>query len=236
MHYGDLTDATNLIRIIQETQPDEIYNLAAQSHVQVSFETPEYTANSDALGTLRLLEAIRILGLGEQGALLPGLHQRDVRPRAGGPAARDHAVLPAQPLRRRQGLRLLDHGELPRGLRHARQQRHPLQPREPDPRRDLRHAQDHARRGAHRPGPRGVPLPGQPRLPARLGPRPRLRARHVPDAAAGRAGRLRDRHRRAAQRARVRREGLRRDRREACAGRGVGRRRPASSTRSTCAA
>lgn len=63
MHYGDLTDATNLIRIMQETKPDEIYNLAAQSHVQVSFETPEYTANSDALGTLRLLEAIRILGM-----------------------------------------------------------------------------------------------------------------------------------------------------------------------------
>ncbi len=63
MHYGDLTDSTNLIRIIQEVQPDEIYNLAAQSHVQVSFETPEYTANSDALGTLRLLEAIRILGM-----------------------------------------------------------------------------------------------------------------------------------------------------------------------------
>jgi GDPmannose 4,6-dehydratase len=63
MHYGDLTDSTNLIRIVQEVQPDEIYNLAAQSHVQVSFETPEYTANSDAIGTLRLLEAIRILGL-----------------------------------------------------------------------------------------------------------------------------------------------------------------------------
>ncbi|WP_406659828.1 GDP-mannose 4,6-dehydratase [Methanolobus sp. ZRKC3] len=63
MHYGDLTDSTNLIRIIQETQPDEIYNLAAQSHVQVSFDTPEYTANSDALGTLRLLEAMRILGM-----------------------------------------------------------------------------------------------------------------------------------------------------------------------------
>ena len=63
LHYGDLTDATNLIRVVQEVQPDEIYNLAAQSHVQVSFETPEYTANSDALGTLRLLEAIRILGL-----------------------------------------------------------------------------------------------------------------------------------------------------------------------------
>ena len=63
LHYGDLTDSTNLIRIIQEVQPDEIYNLAAQSHVAVSFETPEYTANSDAIGTLRILEAIRILGL-----------------------------------------------------------------------------------------------------------------------------------------------------------------------------
>src|SRR4029077_8850236 len=62
LHYGDMTDATNLIRVIQEPQPTEIYNLAAQSHVQVSFETPEYTANADALGTLRLLEAIRILG------------------------------------------------------------------------------------------------------------------------------------------------------------------------------
>ena len=63
LHYGDLTDATNLIRIVQQVQPDEIYNLAARSHVAVSFETPEYTANADALGTLRLLEAIRILGL-----------------------------------------------------------------------------------------------------------------------------------------------------------------------------
>lgn len=63
LHYGDLTDSTNLIRIIQQVQPDEIYNLAAQSHVQVSFETPEYTANADAIGTLRILEAIRILGL-----------------------------------------------------------------------------------------------------------------------------------------------------------------------------
>jgi len=64
LHYGDLTDATNLIRIVQQVQPDEIYNLAAQSHVAVSFETPEYTANADALGALRLLEAVRILGLG----------------------------------------------------------------------------------------------------------------------------------------------------------------------------
>jgi GDPmannose 4,6-dehydratase len=63
MRYGDMTDSTNLIRLVQETQPDEIYNLAAQSHVQVSFETPEYTANADAIGTLRLLEAMRILGI-----------------------------------------------------------------------------------------------------------------------------------------------------------------------------
>src|ERR1700724_3097679 len=62
LHYGDMTDATNIIRIVQETQPDEIYNAAGQSHVQVAFETPEYTANADGLGTLRLLEAIRILG------------------------------------------------------------------------------------------------------------------------------------------------------------------------------
>jgi len=63
LHYGDLTDSTNLIRIVQQVQPDEIYNLGAQSHVAVSFEAPEYTANSDALGTLRILEAVRILGL-----------------------------------------------------------------------------------------------------------------------------------------------------------------------------
>jgi len=63
LHYGDMTDSTNLLRIVQQTQPDEIYNLAAQSHVRVSFETPEYTANADAIGTLRMLEAIRILGL-----------------------------------------------------------------------------------------------------------------------------------------------------------------------------
>ncbi|MFD0939067.1 GDP-mannose 4,6-dehydratase [Pedobacter boryungensis] len=66
LHYGDLTDSTNLIRIIQETQPDEIYNLAAMSHVQVSFEMPEYTANADGIGTLRLLEAVRILGLAKK--------------------------------------------------------------------------------------------------------------------------------------------------------------------------
>ena len=72
LHYGDLTDSSSLIQIVQQVQPDEIYNLAAQSHVKVSFEEPEYTANSDALGTLRLLEAIRICGPGKDDALLSG--------------------------------------------------------------------------------------------------------------------------------------------------------------------
>jgi len=70
LHYGDLTDSTNLIRIIQEVQPDEIYNLAAMSHVAVSFETPEYTANADGIGTLQILEAIRILGLEKKLSLI----------------------------------------------------------------------------------------------------------------------------------------------------------------------
>ena len=68
LHYGDLTDSSNLVRIIQQVQPDEIYNLGAQSHVAVSFEAPEYTANCDALGTLRILEAVRLLGLSQKTA------------------------------------------------------------------------------------------------------------------------------------------------------------------------
>ena len=74
LHHGDLTDATSLIKIVQEVQPNEIYNLAAQSHVAVSFEEPEYTANSDALGTLRILEAIRILKLEKKNEILPSLN------------------------------------------------------------------------------------------------------------------------------------------------------------------
>ena len=76
-HYGDLTDSTNLIRIIQETKPDEIYNLGAQSHVKTSFETPEYTANVDALGTLRLLEAVRLLKIEKKNKVLPSVYVRN---------------------------------------------------------------------------------------------------------------------------------------------------------------
>ncbi len=74
LHHGDMTDSSSLVRIIQQVQPDEIYNLAAQSHVAVSFEEPEYTANSDALGPLRILEAIRILGLEEKNSFLSGVY------------------------------------------------------------------------------------------------------------------------------------------------------------------
>ena len=145
LHYGDLADSVNLVKLIYKLQPDEIYHLGAQSHVRVSFDIPEYTADVTGLGAMRILEAIREAGVDV--ALLPGLQQRDVRQGPGRPADRDDALLAAQPLRRGQGLRLLGHGELPRKLRHACQQRHPLQPRDPPPRRDLRHPQDHPRRG-----------------------------------------------------------------------------------------
>lgn len=115
LHYGDLTDATNLIRLLQDIQPDEIYNLAAQSHVQVSFETPEYTANADALGTLRLLEAIRILRMQD-------------RIRFYHAAAGNDTLLSALTLRRGQVVRLLDHGKLPRSLRDTCLEWDPIQP------------------------------------------------------------------------------------------------------------
>ena len=110
LHYGDLTDATNLIRLVQEVRPDEIYNLAAQSHVHVSFETPEYTANSDALGTLRLLEALRILN--RTGEIR--YYQASTSELFGNaPHAPQNEATPfssPQPVCGRQALRLLDHG------------------------------------------------------------------------------------------------------------------------------
>ena len=128
LHYGDMTDSTNLIRLMQQIRPTEIYNLAAQSHVGVSFESPEYTANADAIGVLRLLEAIRILGMeketrfyqastSELYGLVQEVPQKETTP-----------FYPRSPYARGQALRLLDHGELPRGLRHVRLERHPVQP------------------------------------------------------------------------------------------------------------
>ena len=174
LHHGDMTDATNLIRIVQEVQPDEIYNLAAQSHVQVSFETPEYTANADGARDAAAARGDPHPRPRRQDAVLPGLDLRTLRHGAGGAAARNDALLSPQPLCGGQAVRLLDHGELPRSLRHARLERHPLQPREPDARRDLRHPQDHPRGRGHSPRAAGLPVSRQPRRPARLGPRPRL--------------------------------------------------------------
>ena len=118
LHYGDLTDSSNIMRLVQTIEPDEIYNLAAQSHVQVSFETAEYTANADAFGTLRILEAIRTLNL-EKNTLLSSFNVGTLRQSSGGTAKRNYTVLSALALCGCQALRLLDLCELPRGLQHV---------------------------------------------------------------------------------------------------------------------
>ena len=116
LHYGDLTDSTNLIRIVQEVQPDELYNLAAQSHVKVSFETPEYTANSDALGTLRLLEAIRILGLEAKTRFYQASTSELYGKVQETPQNEGTPFYPRSPNDRGQALCILDHDQLPRSL------------------------------------------------------------------------------------------------------------------------
>ena len=150
LHYGDMTDSTNLIRLMQQIRPTEIYNLAAQSHVGVSFESPEYTANADAIGVLRLLEAIRILGMeketrfyqastSELYGLVQEVPQKETTP-----------FYPRSPY----GVAKLYGYWITVNYREAygmyRLERHPVQSRKPDPRRDLRHAQDHAQRRPHR--------------------------------------------------------------------------------------
>ena len=107
-----MTDATNIIRIVQETKPDEIYNLAAQSHVQVSFETPEYTANADGLGTLRLLEAIRILGRESKTRFYQASTSELFGKAQEIPQKENNSILSALALRGRKALCPLDHGKL----------------------------------------------------------------------------------------------------------------------------
>ncbi len=177
LHYGDLTDATNLIRIIQQVQPDEIYNLAAQSHVAVSFETPEYTANADALGTLRLLEAIRILGLEKKTRFyqastsemygkvqeIPQKETTPFYPRSPYGAAKVYAYWITVNYREAYGMYacngiLFNHESPIRGETFVT-------------RKITRGA------GAHQAGPAGLPVPRQPRRAARLGPCARLRRR-----------------------------------------------------------
>ena len=205
LHYGDLTDSTNLIRIIQQVQPDEIYNLAAMSHVAVSFETPEYTANADGIGTLRILEAIRILGLEKKTRFyqastseLYGLVQETPQkettpfyPRSPYAVAKLYAYWITVNYREAYGMYacngiLFNHESPVRGETFVT--------------RKITRALARIKLG-----PAGLPLPRQPRCAARLGACQGLRRDAMADAAAGSAGGLRDRHRRAVQRAPVRR-------------------------------
>ena len=112
LHYGDLTDSMNLTRIINQVKPDEIYNLGAMSHVQVSFDTPEYTANADAIGVLRLLEAIRILGLEKTTRFYQASTSELFGKVQEIPQKRDNAVLPTITVRCSKVVRLLDHRQL----------------------------------------------------------------------------------------------------------------------------
>jgi len=116
LHYGDLTDSTNMIRLVQEVNPDEIYNLAAQSHVQVSFETPEYTANADAMGALRILEAIRVLGLEKKTRFYQASTSEMFGKVQEIPQTENTPFYPRSPYGVAK-LRSLDHEKLPRSVR-----------------------------------------------------------------------------------------------------------------------
>ena len=146
LHYGDMTDATNLIRLMQEIRPTEIYNLAAQSHVGSASRRPEYTANADALGTLRLLEAIRILGMEKETRFYQASTSELYGKVQEVPQKETTPFYPRWPY----GVAKLYAYWITVNYREAygmyRLQRHPVQSRKPDPRRDLRDAQDHARR------------------------------------------------------------------------------------------
>ncbi len=170
LHYGDVTDAARMAQLVHDIRPHEVYNLAAQSHVRVSFDEPGYTAQATGVSTLNLLEAIRTTDTSIR------FYQASTSEMFGAsppPQNEDTPVLPAQPLRRGQGLLVLDHQELPRGVRHVRGQRPAVQPRVPAPRRDVRDAQDHARRRQHRQGPADRAVDGQPRLRSATGATPR---------------------------------------------------------------
>ena len=119
LHYGDLTDSTNIIRIIQQVQPDEIYNLGAMSHVQVSFEEPEYVCQYRCAGTLRILEAVRILGLAKKTRIYQASTSELYGLGAGSSSKRNHAFLSPFSLWGSQTIRLLDHGQLPGSLWHV---------------------------------------------------------------------------------------------------------------------
>jgi GDP-mannose 4,6-dehydratase len=163
LHYGDLADGNNLANVVDTVQPDEIYNLAAQSHVRVSFDMPVFTADADATGALKLLEAVRVH---QQRSGRPVRYYQASSSEMYGKVQevpqRDDAVLSALAVRLRQAVRALDHRQLPRELRHARVVRDPVQPREPATRRDLRDPQDHPSGGEDQAGTAKEALPGKP--------------------------------------------------------------------------
>jgi GDPmannose 4,6-dehydratase len=152
LHYGDLSDGTVLRRILEAVEPDEVYNLGAQSHVRVSFDEPEYTADVDAVGTLRLLECVRDY-VGRSGRPVRFYQAGSSEMFGAAPAPQSEATpFYPRPVRREQGCGALVRRELPRGVRPLRLQRHPLQPRVAAARRDVRHAEDHPGRGPHQAG------------------------------------------------------------------------------------
>ena len=132
LHWGDMTDSSSLIRIIQSVQPDEIYNLAAQSHVKVSFDVPEYTAEADAVGTLRILEAVRRpyhRWSGKENQDLSGIYFGTFRTGAGSSSERDYSFLSPFSIRSSQAIWFLDNQELPRKLWHVCRKRYFVQSR-----------------------------------------------------------------------------------------------------------
>ena len=134
LHYGDLADSVQMVKLLYELQPDEIYNLGAQSHVRVSFDIPEYTGDVDGLGTQRILEAIREAGLVKKVRFYQASSSEMFGKVQEVPQTETTPFWPRSPYGVRQGLRLLAHRQLPRELRPPREQRHPLQPRVAPPR------------------------------------------------------------------------------------------------------
>ena len=203
LHYGDMTDSSSLIRIIQQVQPDEIYNLAAQSHVKVSFDVPEYTAETDAIGTLRMLEAVRILGLEKKTRIyqastselfgkvqeVPQKETTPFYPRSPYGVAKQYGFWITKNYRESYGMFAV--------------KRHSLQPRKRAPRRNLRYPQDYAGCRPHCTRIPGQTVSGQSGRTPRLGICQRLCGMYVAYPATQYAGRLRDCHRRDAHRTRI---------------------------------
>ncbi len=183
LHYGDLADSVNLVKLLYELKPDEIYHLGAQSHVRVSFDIPEYTADVTGVGTIRILEAIRETGIRSR------FYQASSSEMFGKaqevPQTETNTVLATQSLRRLQSFLLLGNGKLPRKLRPERQQRHSFQSRKSAARRDVCDAQNFARGRGHQAWSAKRIISRQSGSETRLGLRAGVCGRNVADAATG---------------------------------------------------